>query len=73
MVKIGKIVRSDNHYLYIGQVYKKYEIETPPKANEYQLGTFVRIQADKQYSIYGIIVDTILSNPEYGKYGPRFA
>lgn len=72
MVKIGKIVKSENHYLYVGQVYKELEVENPPIAKDFELGTFVRIQSDQDFSLYGLIIDTILSNPEYGKYGPRF-
>ena len=70
---LGKIVKTNAHYDYVGHIYGPGEINAPPQPNEYSLGTFVSIPVDTEQNIIGLIYDTILLNPEYGRFGPRLS
>lgn len=70
---IGKIIKSNAHTDYICQVYGPGEVETPPARQEYAFGTFVRIALDGGRWLVGLIYDTLLFNPDFGRLGPRLS
>ncbi len=70
---IGKLVKSNSHTDYICQVYGLGEIETPPSREDYAFGTFVRASLDNGRFLIGIIYDTVLLNPDFGRLGPRLS
>jgi len=74
-VEIGKIVKSNSHTDYVCQVYGVGEIENPPGIGDYSFGTFVRVSLPTQpaCSLVGLIYDTILLNPDFGRLGPRLS
>lgn len=71
---IGKIVKSTSHTDYICQVYGANEVADPPSCEDYSFGTFVKAALpDPDHSLVGIIYDTVLFNPEFGRLGPRLS
>lgn len=74
-VSLGKIVKSNSHTDYICQVYGRNEFDPAPGVENYALGTFVRIEleAGKAGALVGLIYDTVLLNPDFGRLGPRLS
>jgi len=72
-VLIGKIIKSNAHTDYICQVYGPGEKETPPAREDYAFGTFVSISLGEDRRLIGIIYDTMLFNPDFGRMGPRLS
>lgn len=74
-VLLGKIVKSNGHTDYVCQVYAKHETERPPAPIDYGFGTFVKIELDDASTSYlvGLIYDTVLLNPDFGRLGPRLS
>lgn len=70
---IGKIVSANSHTDYVCQVYGSSEIESPPNREEYAFGTFVRASLDNDRFLVGLIYDTVLINPDFGRLGPRLS
>lgn len=70
---LGKIVKSNAHTDYVCQIYGPGEVETPPGRDDHCFGTFVRIPLDDDRWLVGLIYDTMLLNPEYGRFGPRLS
>ncbi len=71
---IGKLVKSNSHTDYICQIYGTGEVESPPKADAYAFGSFVRIPLGEDAgALIGIVYDTMLLNPEFGTLGPRLS
>ena len=70
---IGKIIKSNSHTDYICQVYGHSEVEVTPAADDYAFGTFVRTAQEDDRWLVGIIYDTVLFNPEFGRLGPRLS
>jgi len=74
-ISLGKIVKSNSHTDYICQVYGRNEFDPAPGVENYALGTFVRIEleAGKAGALVGLIYDTVLLNPDFGRLGPRLS
>jgi len=70
---IGKIIKSNSHTDYICQIYGPGEVETPPTREEYAFGAFVRVELDGSRWLVGLIYDTLLFNPDFGRLGPRLS
>jgi len=70
---LGKIIKSNSHTDYICQVYCPGEVETPPAREDYAFGTFVRVELGDDRRLVGIIYDTMLFNPDFGRLGPRLS
>jgi hypothetical protein len=72
---IGKIIKSNSHTDYVCQVYAEGEVNIPPKVEDYAFGTFVRMEIKTQPKswLVGLIYDTVLLNPEFGRLGPRLS
>src|SRR5215471_15775615 len=69
---IGKIVKSNSHIDYAGQVYNAGEISNTPQPDDYMFGQFVRITHNGLDTI-GVIYNSQLINPEFGNFGPRLS
>jgi hypothetical protein len=68
---IGRIVKSNSHVDYVCQVYGAGEIASPPFPEDHAFGTFVRIElAPGEGYLVGLVCDTVLMNPEFGRLGP---
>lgn len=72
---LGKIVRSNSHIDYVGQIYAPGEVAQPPAPANYAFGTFVRVALDPsaQTWLVGLIYNTVLLNPDFGNLGPRLS
>lgn len=70
---LGKIIKSDGHVRYICQVYGRGEVPERPGPDDYAFGTFVSIALPAGRSLVGIIYDTMLFNPDFGRMGPRLS
>ena len=72
-MQLGKIVRSNSHIDYVCQIFNPNDIPTPPTNEDYAFGTFVKISLNSQKQLVGVIYDTVLFNPEFGRIGPRLS
>lgn len=70
---LGKIVKSNSHTDYVCQIYGPGEVEHPPAREDYAFGTFVRVELGGDRWLVGVIYDTALFNPEFGRLGPRLS
>lgn len=70
---LGKIVKSNSHTDYVCQIYGYGEVEQPPATEEYAFGTFVRIGLGEDRWLIGVLYDTVLFNPDFGRLGPRLS
>ena len=73
MTVLGKIVKSNSHTDYVCQIYGKHEIESVPTNIDYAFGTFVSIELNEYSALIGLIYDTVLLNPDFGRLGPRLS
>jgi len=71
-MKIGKIVKSNSHVDYAGQVISKLEVDEKetPHPDDYTFAQFVKIPNNDQETI-GVIYNSLLINPDFGNFGPR--
>jgi hypothetical protein len=72
-MRLGKIVKSNSHIDYICQIYNQADIPIPPTIEDYAFGTFVAMPLNNHRRLIGIIYDTVLFNPEFGRIGPRLS
>lgn len=70
---LGKVIKSNSHTDYVCQVYEAGEVAVPPARDDHSFGTFVRIGLDERRWLAGIVYDTLLFNPEFGRLGPRLS
>lgn len=70
---IAKVVRSNSHVDLVAEVYRPGERDQTPGPDDYAFGTFVSMRVDASRRVIGIIYDTLLVNPEYGRGGPRIS
>jgi len=73
VITLGKIVKSNSHIDYICQIYGKHETAYVPVNTDYELGTFVSIALANDGYLVGLIYDTVLMNPDFGRLGPRLS
>jgi hypothetical protein len=72
-IPLGKIIKSNSHTDYVCQIYGPGEIKRPPPREEYAFGTFARVKLGEGHWLVGIIYDTMLFNPDFGRLGPRLS
>lgn len=75
MTRLGKIVKSNSHTDYVCQIFGVNETDHIPANHEYAFGTFVRINLneDETHYLVGLVYDTVLLNPDFGRMGPRLS
>lgn len=75
MCNLGKIVKSNAHTDYVCQVVGQGEAEYVPQNTDYAFGTFVKIELNDHGNrcLVGLIYDTVLLNPDFGRLGPRLS
>ncbi|MFP5262870.1 MAG: hypothetical protein ACLGJB_13275 [Blastocatellia bacterium] len=71
-MRIARIVKSNSHVDYIGRVLDRLDSADPPSPEHYQFGQFVAIPCGPTVMV-GIIYNSQLINPEYGRLGPRLS
>ena len=72
-MQLGKIVKSNSHIDYICQIYNPYEVPQAPNSEDYAFGTFIRMDLGDQRQLVGVVYDTVLFNPDFGRQGPRLS
>lgn len=71
-MQIAKIVKSNSHVDYVGRVLDRLDSPDHPSPEHYRFGQFVAVPGDLITAI-GIIYNTQLVNPEFGRLGPRLS
>lgn len=71
-MKIARIVKSNSHVDYIARVLDRLETAEAPAPEHYRFGQFVGISTGLSTTV-GIIYNSQLINPEYGRLGPRLS
>jgi hypothetical protein len=71
-MKIARIVKSNSHIDYIGRIIDALDSPEPPAPADYQFAQFVSIPTGSR-AMVGIIYNSQLINPEYGRLGPRLS
>lgn len=71
-MKIAKVVKSNSHIDYVGRVLDRLECPDPPAPEHYRFGQFVSISSGASKAV-GLIYNSQLINPEYGRLGPRLS
>lgn len=71
-MKIAKIVKSNSHIDYIGRILDRLDSAEPPLIEHYRFAQFIVIHNLESTTI-GIIYNSQLINPEYGRLGPRLS
>jgi hypothetical protein len=72
-MQLGKIVKSNSHIDYICQIYNLKDVPLPPTIEDYAFGTFVKIPITNEQQLIGVVYDTVLFNPDFGRIGPRLS
>ncbi|MBD2102877.1 hypothetical protein [Leptolyngbya sp. FACHB-261] len=71
-MRLGKVVKSNSHCDYVVQVDDARAVISPPQAEDYGFGSFVKIEGpDKRHWAVGVIYNSQLVNPLYNSNGPR--
>lgn len=71
-MKIARIVKSNSHVDYVGRVLDKLDTAKAPTPEAYRFAQFVVIPSEAATTC-GIIYNSQLINPEYGRLGPRLS
>ncbi|MCE5257694.1 MAG: hypothetical protein LLG44_01360 [Chloroflexi bacterium] len=68
---IGKVVSSDSHVAYYGQIFNKGETLEEIRPADYALGRFVGLTQPDGMILVGLLANTLIYNPDFGNMGPR--
>lgn len=73
-MRLGKVVKSNSHCDYVVELDDKYSVDTPPEADDYGFGSFLKLEepGDRHWAV-GIVYNTQLSNPMFLNNGPRLS
>jgi hypothetical protein len=71
-MKIAKIVKSNSHLDYIGRVLDRLDSAEPPLIEHYRFAQFIVVPNEDSTTV-GVIYNSQLINPEYGRLGPRLS
>ncbi len=71
MIKLGKVVKSDSHCVYVVQVDDGMEVNQPPQPEDYGFGSFVKLETTDRHWAVGLIYNSQLFNPMFFNTGPR--
>lgn len=72
-MRLGKVVKSNSHCDYVVQVYDWHEVDSPPDADRYGFGSFVKLETDDRHWAVGIVYNSQLFNPMFLNTGPRLS
>lgn len=72
-MRLGKVVRSNNHCDYVVQVDDVLEVKNPPTHDDYGFGSFVKLESDQRHWAVGLVYNTQLLNPMFLNSGPRLS
>ncbi|MEN9225379.1 MAG: hypothetical protein Q6M54_07905 [Thermostichus sp. DRC_bins_24] len=72
-MRLGKVVRSNNHCDYVVQVDDVLEVKNPPAPDDYGFGSFVKLESEQRHWAVGLVYNTQLLNPMFLNSGPRLS
>jgi hypothetical protein len=73
-MRLGKVVKSNSHCDYIVQLDDRFDVETPPHADDFGFGSFVKLEErDGRHWAVGLIYNSQLINPQFLNNGPRLS
>ncbi|MEN9201908.1 MAG: hypothetical protein Q6K80_09910 [Thermostichus sp. DG_1_6_bins_120] len=72
-MRLGKVVRSNNHCDYVVQVDDALEVKNPPAPDDYGFGSFVKLEDEQRHWAVGLVYNTQLLNPMFLNSGPRLS
>ncbi|MGF1496467.1 MAG: hypothetical protein ACFB8W_06535 [Elainellaceae cyanobacterium] len=79
-MRLGKVVKSNSHCDYVVQLDDSLTVDTPPDADAYGFGSFIKLEEDARLDgtpgrhwAVGIIYNTQLFNPTFLSNGPRLS
>lgn len=73
-MRLGKVVKSNSHCDYIVQLDDRFDVETPPRADDFGFGSFVKLEErDGRHWAVGLIYNSQLINPQFLNNGPRLS
>lgn len=70
---LGKIIHSNDHLDYLCQIYRVDEVDRAPEPQDFAFGRFVAIHLADGSRIVGVIYNSQLVNPDFGRLGPRLS
>jgi hypothetical protein len=70
---LGKIIHSNDHLDYLCQIYRVDEVDRAPELEDFAVGRFVAIHLADGSQIVGVIYNSQLFNPDFGRLGPRLS
>ncbi len=68
--QLGKVVKSNSHCDYVVQLDTSSDVESPPQAEDYGFGQFVKLESSRHWAV-GIVYDSQLFNASFLNNGPR--
>lgn len=71
--RLGKIVKSNSHCDYIAQIDDSLEVISPPQADDYGFGSFVKLEDRQRHWAIGVIYNSQLLNPQFNSTSPRLS
>ncbi len=72
-MRLGKVVRSNNHCDYVVQVDDALEVKNPPSPDDYGFGSFVKLESNQRHWAVGLVYNTQIVNPLFLNSGPRLS
>ncbi|GAB4214259.1 MAG: hypothetical protein OHK0012_11960 [Synechococcales cyanobacterium] len=72
-IRLGKVVKSNNHCDYVVEVDDRLGVKNPPSPDAYAFGSFVKLGSEQGRWEIGIIYNTQLFNPTFLNNGPRLS
>ncbi len=73
-MRLGKVVKSNSHCDYVVELDDQFSTESPPVADDYGFGSFVKLEDEgKRHWAVGIVYNTQLVNPMFLSNGPRLS
>ncbi len=72
-MKVGKVVKSNNHCDYVIEVDDRLTVKDPPTPEAYGFGTFVKLETRERHWGVGVVYNTQLFNPAFLNSGPRLS
>lgn len=73
-MRLGKVVKSNSHCDYVVELDDAFSTDSPPVADDYGFGSFVKLEDDvRGHWAVGIVYNTQLVNPMFLSNGPRLS
>jgi hypothetical protein len=72
-MELGKVVKSNSHCDYVVQLHDRMAVSSPPGADDFGFGCFVKLEDFERHWAVGVIYNSQLFNPMFLSNGPRLS